>query len=393
MSIYIPPTLEDIKDSIIANLESRTNQYVPVYIRSFKRVLGNTLAMAVYPIYKFGDWCRKQAFWYTASEDELNNIHGPNEGISRGGPLKLQAVCSVVVSENATISITTSIQNKDTGLYYYPIIQKSVTEEDNTFTIIAEGYGTEYELNEGDELYIHGQIDGIGELATVDSISVYPEDKEILSSYKRRIGLARSGSIGGATAYDYRSICESVIGVKRAFPFSGRPDDPENSLPGDRSIFIESKDEYGTDGIASEELLDTVKSSILINPNTGMSNEQLGNIESTLYVPSISHLVFDMEIYGLLCETSIQNKLKGSILTSYQKYLKEEIVPYVYGLDFEWDRKDNISTVTISEVINGILRQYSATASKIIIRLDDIEIDNRRLIGGEMARAGSISYI
>lgn len=390
---YIPPTLEELKDSIVSFIESKTNQKVPSYERAFKRVLSNAISLIHYPIYHYIANQRKQCFAISASEESLDFFHGPDEGIERGGASKCEVVVELEVSGDATVTVSTAFQNESTGLFYFPKIDNEVTDAAYTITLIADGFGTEYALQVGDVLKNDGNILNVGESCEVVSVSVYPEDKEEKEEYRRRIIQKRSGAVGGGNAYDYRVTCEGVTGVRRAFVFPGRPDDPENSKPGDRSVFIEMSYDYGTDGIASESLLSSVRTAIRVSPE-GLVREQFGSTDGTLYVSSVSHVLFNVSITGLVCDASIESALKKAINNVLSDYLKS-LAPYCFGVDPEYERRDNVSSVTVSEEIGKLLRQYSATAAKITVVENGVgEVTNRLLVGGETARLnGSVSYV
>jgi len=388
---YLPPTLNELKTNIQSFVESKTSQKVPTYERSFKRVLCNAISLIHYPIYHFITNQRKQCFAISADEENLKSIHAPEEGVEINGSTICEVEIELVVTGNADVPVSTSFENEATGLFYFPKINNSVTTESYTIELIAEKSGSEYYLEVGDVLKNNGNIEGVGESCTVSNVIVYPTDEEDIEELRRRIIQKRSGTVGGGNAYDYRTLCESVSGVYRAFVFSGRPDDPENSKPGDRSIFIECDYLYGTDGIASESILSSVQEAIRVS-EYGTSNESLGLTEDTLFVSSTSHVLFDIHIDSLSCAVSIESKLKDKINVVATDYLRS-LAPYCYGVDPEYERKDNVSSITISEEIGRLLRQYSATAASIEVTEVGVGVvTNRILIGGETARLNGVTY-
>lgn len=387
---FTPPTLEQCIETVTTRLEFKTGQSVPWYEKAMKHALSIALGYLTYPLYKYASYQRKQCLALTADDFSIEFIHAPNEGLSRGGYKKCEVRVSLLVSNNSNVSVTTSFINDVTGLYYFPKEDKYITNEDNTIDLIAEKYGTEYSLIAGESiLRIETQIDGIGSECNVDEVLVFPQDKESIESLKGRILSSRYGAAGGNSAYSYRALCQSIDGVSRVFPFSGRPDNPTLSLPGDRSVFIEAISEYGTDGIASEELLENVRSIIRIDPDTGYGNESLGDTDNTLYISSISHVLFSINISGLKCAIGVQQSAKNAAGNACSLFLRS-LCPFVPGCDAEYDKKDTVSSGIVSEIVSKTLKGYSATFSSLTITSNGITIVDRQLIGGELARLDGV---
>ena len=389
---YVPPTLEEIREQIVSSIESKTGQKVPIYEKAFQRLLATGISYVLYPFYKYVSWSYKQGFAVSADEDNLENQHALDEGVSRSGAVKTEFTVELVVTSPALITKTTTFENSATKLRYFPINDKSVTVSDDTVDLIAEDYGTEYTVDVGDTLDVGNQISGVGSECTVDSIIVYAADKQDLESFRGDIVEKKSGTVSTGNSRTYRAQSQAVDGVARAYPFPGNPYDPINSKPGDRSVFIEADQSLGTDGIASTDLLNNVRSAIRIDPDTQEDFESLGLTNDTLYVSSVQHVLFDIYIYDLSVDASIEQDVKDAIELAIDEYFKT-LSPYVYGLDPEYERNDNVSSITVSGIVNDLLKQYSATASNITIEEDSSVINNRLLIGGDLARANSTNWV
>ena len=386
---YSIPTLSEIKLKAQSYLENRTGQAVSVNERSFTRVLANTLAILVYPFYLFLSWNKKQCFIISADEDSLENFHGASEGIIRGKPTRLEARITLTVTDDSVINKTVSLENKATGLFYFPKYDYSVTAEENTIEIVAEGTGTEYLLSVGNELSISSRISGISELCTVSEITISPSDKEEVEDYRKRLLSAHnrvsisSASEGIATAYDYKVLAESVSGVYRAFCFSGRPNDAEASLPGDVSVFIEADPGGGTDGVASSDLIESVKTKI-------SQKQSLGCVNSTLFVSGITRLFFSISISDFDVGTASLSALKKSVTNAIDEYFRSR-ASYMPSVDAEWDRRDIISQIGVGKIMFELLLQYGSSASSVTIMESGEIVSNKNLIGGEVARLGTIT--
>ena len=65
------PTIATIRDQIIADIESKIGQTVPVLPKAFFRVLATALAGVLALLYRFGAWIYRQIFVATADAEAL----------------------------------------------------------------------------------------------------------------------------------------------------------------------------------------------------------------------------------------------------------------------------------------------------------------------------------
>lgn len=62
-----PPTIDEIRDSIVSQIEASIGQTVPLLPKAFIRVLAKVLAAAILVLYKYGGFIFLQIFVSTAS--------------------------------------------------------------------------------------------------------------------------------------------------------------------------------------------------------------------------------------------------------------------------------------------------------------------------------------
>lgn len=67
------PTLAEIRDQILSDIESATGQSTPLLPKAVWRVLAAAMAGALVLLYRFGAWAYRQIFTLTADEEGLYN--------------------------------------------------------------------------------------------------------------------------------------------------------------------------------------------------------------------------------------------------------------------------------------------------------------------------------
>jgi uncharacterized phage protein gp47/JayE/sulfur carrier protein ThiS len=197
---------------------------------------------------------------------------------------------------------------------------------------------------------------------------------------------------GGGNAVDYRRWSEEVDGVLRAYPYAGNPISPASSIPGERTVYVESTTAIDADGIPTAQLLSDVRDAITTNTTTGVANQPLGMTDETLYVEAISRTGFDVEITGLTVDSTQEAAAKAEIETELDRYFRS-VIPFVDGIDVPEERNDTITEVTVSTTVQGVLTKYGATAQGVALELSGSPVVEYLLDQGEMAKSDTVSYV
>jgi len=166
-----------------------------------------------------------------------------------------------------------------------------------------------------------------------------------------------------------------------------------DSLPGDRTVYVEVTTAIDADGIPTEAILDDVRTDLNTDPDTGVARMPLGTTDEKLFVEPIIRSEFDVEIDGLVVEASQETALKASLDTGVDEYFRS-VVPFVTGIDAEIDRNDVITSVKLSQVIQDILAAYGATVDDITFELTGGSPVTRYTVDeNELAKLGTITYV
>lgn len=386
------PTTKNLRIQIEEKFTSKLNENVPLLVFAFLKILSAILAIIVTPIYKYIDSCKKQSLALTADEENLEEI-GLNYGTPREPAATAELEVEITITENDVTLPKSAVYKTDNDLYYFPsqtyLFDDFVGPDPETRDVILAGEnpGTEYNLSVDDELTMEYEIAGIVNTATVTGTSSYGADKEPLEGYRRHV-LSEIGTVGGGgNNVDYRRWGEAVDGVYRVFPYPGRPDDPDNAIPGEISVFVETEAILGTDGVPSSTLLDNVKTALQYDPDTGKTRPPIVDVEDKLRVLSIDRVYFKFTISDSIIDSGILGQAQTSVESAIDEHLRS-IGPYVVGIDREYERSDKVSPTSISKVVSEILKSYGGEAGTVTMDVvsEGTNVPMRQLTGGQIAR-------
>lgn len=391
------PTSKELRVQLQSKFESKLNDNVPEYPYAFIKMLSAVLTLIAVPIYKRIDSAKKQTLALTADEDGLQEI-ASNYNIQREPASTAEIVVEITITNNATLPITASYKTEN-DLYFFPHHTYNYTftgpdPETKEAILVGEKPGREYNLSADDTIEMEYEIAHIEKTATVTGINVYGSDQEDLEEHRRHV-LTEIGTVGGGgNNVDYRRWAEEIVGVFRAFPYSGRPDDPENAQPGERTVFIESDIELGNDGIPSVDLLNTVKTNLQYDPDTGETRPPISDTVDGLRVLPIQPVGFRFHISDLIIDSGVLSAAKSRVETAVNEHLRS-IKPYVVGIDRGYERSDKVSSVSVSKIVSENLKLYGGEAGTITMYVigEQGDISIRQLVGGEVARLFLIEWI
>jgi hypothetical protein len=175
--------------------------------------------------------------------------------------------------------------------------------------------------------------------------------------------------------------------------FIGTTQITNNSLPGDRAVYIEALESFDPDGIPNQAILDEARDTINTDPATGLTRPPLGETDEFLFVEAITRREIFVEIRGLVVDAEKESEAKAAILTSVTEHLKS-LTPFIVGLDVEIERVDRISDMTISKIVGDILVSFGGFATGVGVGLEEsVFISSYQLSQGELSKLGTLTYV
>ena len=388
---YKIPTLQQLYLAHLARLEATLGQDAPTQEKAFIKILAMSEAAQDIGLYKYSADAAIQNLALTATGDGLDRI-----GLDNSTPRQQAQTCIVTAELPATtgtvIPAGREFIGDANGLRYKTEADVTAVANIATISLRCLDVGASGNLDVTDTLSISAQIaaaETVAEITVVDQIGV---DAESDSDYRPRVLFAQRAITGGGNASDHKIWSEAVTGVRRAFPYSGRPPVEGVSFPGDRTVYIECQTTIDADGIAPPSLLASVRAAINTDPLTGLSRALLGLTDATLWVESIIRTSIFVEIRDFVVDPAKDAACKSDISDALELYLRT-IAPYIEGVDVVTERNDSITPLTVSGTIQDVLNSYGAISQGVGFGLIvGVFLPLYFLNPGELVKLGGVVY-
>lgn len=390
----IIPTTEELVEQYIANFESLINQTIPLVKKAFIRVLAVVEATLDTTLYKFALERSLQNLALTSTGNDLDRI-GNNYKVYRKVAKSAEYRITGSATNGTIIPVTVDFVGDQNNERYIPKSSATAGVGDVvTLDVAAKNPGDVGNLTLPSTMTIGRQIAGVlSTTFTIDEELNIGVDRESDDDYRRRVLTEIRTVGGGGNGADYRTWAEQTSGIVAAYPYSGKPIGEGTSLPGDRTVYGECTEAIDADGIPPQALLDEMEETIKFDPITGESRPTLGEVDITLFVRAIRRTGFYTEIRGLVVDPSLEAAAKTSIQSALNTYYKT-VTPFILGLDFEGDRDDTITNLTVSTIVQDALKPYGGAAASIGFGTVPGIFDFIYQLGqGEEAKLESVSYV
>lgn len=369
------PTVNEIRDILIANIESRLGQSVPLLPKAVWRVLAIAIAGIFVILYKFGSFQFLQIFPQTAGEEFLErwgNLVDINRSPAEGARIEIQCT-----GENGQVILTSSrIVNNLNGVVYLVDADATIVGGVAITTMIATKSGEIGNVSNGKVLSFVTPINGIDNKCTVTDTIDVGIDKENLDIYRGRVVDRFQKPPQGGAFTDYEQWAKEVATIINAYIYSGETE-------GTVEVFIES--DAGVDGIPSAGEITQVEDSI--------NQVDRRPVTAELFVLPIIRTPFKVKVFGLVPNTPGDDltDAKASILSFLTQYfLNGE--PFIEGLSVI--NKSVLAQTEVIEIISLSLQTKNASFDTATFEVSGSgDLQTRFNLGqGEKSKLDSVEY-
>ena len=365
------PTVADINQTIIAQLEASLNQTIPLLPKAFNRVLAKTLAAVFVLLWKYAGFIALQMFVKSATMTEvtiLGRTFRPlvewGRLIGVGGP-----VAAVAATLEIDITVTNQVGSLDSGTQFLgvnngvtyllvgsvplsaPVVVGQVTAAGDQSG--GNGAGAIGNLVAGDIVSFANPLANVARDATVTSQVVTGANEEAEDIYRQRIVDRFQKRPQGGALIDYEAWGEEVAGIINIYPYTG-------VQSGTIDVFAEATvlSSGNPDGIPTAAQLTAVAASIQWDMAGLASRRPAG---SFIFVNAITRTGFDVSVINLAAPNlaATQAQLSTGVI---QYFLDRE--PFVSGVTLP-PRRDEITKSALIGLVESIVTAAGGTFDSV----------------------------
>jgi uncharacterized phage protein gp47/JayE len=394
-----PPSIQEISDNIITQLQSALNQTVPLLPRSFLRVLAKVAAGLWVLLYKYSGWVSLQSFVRTASvsSSTINGVAvvplvewGRLIGIGdpAAGTQAELLVDIVVTNQGGTLPSGSQLLGTSAGVTYITVgaVSLNAATVPATVRAVADqadggGVGTIGNLNAGETISFVSPLPNVQRDALVVQQVTTGADAEDMEVYRERV-VDRFQKLpqGGAYA-DYELWGAEPAGILHVYPYT-------SECAGQVDVYVEATPESSgdPDGIPTLAQLQEVSDAIERDESGLASRRPAGALVNVF---PITRLAFNVSVSGL----SVDNlgQAQADITAALEEYFRER-APYIIGLSV-LPRVDRITSSAIGGVVDDITSAAGGVFASVAVAQGETEIELYTLGVGEKAKAGTVDFL
>lgn len=361
MTTIETPSVKEISDNIIAQLEAILNQTIPILPKGFNRTIAKAIAGVFILLYKYGGWIFLQLFVRTASFQETEILGKKvipliewGRLIGIGDPVRAtQAELLVDITvENQTGSILagTLLTSNKNGINYLltaSVVLDAAIKQGNikatSDTQGGSGAGAIGNLDPGDVVSFVNPIPNVARDTTVDSQVVTAADGETEAQYRQRVIDRFQKQPQGGAGVDYEIWGEEVAGIINIFPYTG-------AIAGFVDVYSEATpaSSGSPDGIPTQAQLNAVETAITFDSESKQTRKP---VNARLNSFAIDRIGFDVSVLGLTVDdpATVQSSIESAVETYF---LDRE--PFIEGVT-PLPRTDRITLQNIEGIIDDIV--------------------------------------
>lgn len=375
MAIPTIPTIAEIRDRIITDLNDKLNQTTPWLPKAFNRVLAGALAGVIVLLYQAILWTYRQIFPSTADIASLILL-GELVGISQQKAIPAIITSTVPGTEGETVSIGTLFRTP-AGVVYKVTTGGTISGGTATVNLTCQESGEIGNVPNGTILDIVSPDPVLDGTATVTDTTQSGDDDESADEFRVRVLNAYKKRRTGGSPADYEAWGLEAPNFVWVSPL----DDP--IVTGEVQVY--GKVDNQTDGIPTTPQLAELYNYLVYDPDTGLRNRHpIGPDVETL---PIERFLFDIEIFIQNPSVEIQTAIDNAV-TDYVE-TQEPFNEAIHSI-----RKDTISEGGISGIANEVANPEGATVTSVILSETSTGnvIQSYQLFGGTWGKVNSITF-
>lgn len=376
MAIPQIPTIEQIKDRIVSDIETKLNQTIPLLPLAFIKILASAIAGMMFLLYQAILWVYKQIFPATADYTNL---------------VLLGAIVGIVPRSAVAATLLATVPGTGTDVSAGTLFigSNGVTYRVTTTTAITGGNATNVpllaltsgqigNLANGEILNITTTDLNLTGTATITGTQTSGADAESQESFSARVSIRyRTRYITGSPG------AHAINGLETPnFIWVGPYEDA--LLPGVVNVY--GRVDNQTDGIPTAGQLVELLNYLTYDPTTGKQVRRVMGV--TLNTLPISVRAFEIDIY-----ISDGNPTLNAAIEAAVKEYATTLEPYIQGVS---DSRKNVLTNTDSAGVADAVAVASGSKVTNVVITDTVTgltETNYTLYGGQFVKFSTVTFI
>jgi len=391
--MIIIPTLSELSDSILADIEATFGDNVPLFGKNFLRALAAVQAAKLKIYYLAIASTQKNIFVDTADPEASGGT------LERFGRVKLgrnpfpakagQYDVEVTGSIGAIIPASTTFKSNDDSLNPGKLFvldnEFTLTATTDSINVRALEAGLDSKLSISDILTSTSPIINVNKVVTVTAETVQPLSEEDIELYRQRaLDSYRLEAQGGA-ATDYRIWSFDAQGVQETYPFA------KSGAANEIDLFVEATIADSTDGkgTPSAQLLLDVEAVVEFDPDTTLPLNERGR--RPLGVFAVNFLPITVKEVDIIIDgfVGLTTEIETLLFTALDLQINL-IRPFVAGADI-LDEKNDILDINI--IINTILNARPGSVfGTVTLKIDTVQVSTFTFVNGDIPNLDTVTY-
>lgn len=386
------PTLIQINDAFIANIESQFGISISTDSKSFLRALSGTESAEMKLLYLVLGFLQQNMAPDLAQSESVGGMLerygriqlGRNPFGATSGSYVVQVTGSIGAVINGQVTFKSDDTSQNPGNLYILDEAFTLTATTDFITLRSLTTGSAGSLKIGDTLTVTSPIDLVDSSVMVSSVAIQPLDAESLDAYRAALLNTYRLFPQGGSATDYRLWSADAQGVAQVYPYaaSGKTNQVD--------LYVEStiSDSIDGKGTPSTLMLQAVEAVVNFNPDTTLPANLRGRRPITVvvnYLPIVAAQI-DISIPGFIGINPAIQSLIESAITSYLSLVR----PFVAAADLLAEKNDEISVNGIIGVLSSVVP--GASYGTIDLKVNGVSVSNYRFILGNIPWLNEITY-
>ena len=369
-----PVVVEDIDKQLIASIESKISQTIPLVSKAYSRVVSKGLAGLIVLLFSYNQYTFLQMFVSSAS-NKATTIFGrtliplQEWGLLVGAGLPRAATAAEFNVDATVFNITgnplesgAQLVSGDNGITYLTTATVLLNAAVVTIPVVAaadqsnnSGVGGVGNLDEGAIVSFVTTPPGVLQDAVVADAIVTGVDGETEDAYRDRVTDRFQKRPQGGALTDYDLWGTEAEGIINVYPYKG-------PCPGIVQVYCEATElsSGSADGFPTDPQLDDVLAEINLDVNGRATRRPVGVFVEAF---SITRKPFEVVVNGL--EVSDSVNVQTRIAEGLDTYFRS-LEPYIGGVSVI--RRDRVTHADVGGKVSDIVKASGGVFAAIILR-------------------------